>query len=91
MDKRNFAFDRMNFILLAVGMAVVIIGFLLMSGPGSTDTTYEPDIFSVRRIKIAPVVCLVGFVSIIYAIVRKPKDTDIIVSEEEKREETKVI
>ncbi len=90
MDKRNFAFDRMNFILLAVGMAVVIIGFLLMSGPGSTDTTYEPDIFSVRRIKIAPVVCLVGFVSIIYAIVRKPKDTDIIVSEEEKRE-TKVI
>jgi len=70
MDKRNFAFDRMNFILLAVGMAVVIIGFLLMSGPGSTDTTYEPDIFSVRRIKIAPVVCLVGFVSIIYAIVR---------------------
>ena len=91
MDKRNFAFDRMNFILLAVGMAVVIIGFLLMSGPGSTDTTYEPDIFSVRRIRIAPVVCLVGFVSIIYAIVRKPKDTDIIVSEEEKREETKVI
>lgn len=91
MDKRNFAFDRMNFILLAVGMAVVIIGFLLMSGPGSTDTTYEPDIFSVRRIKIAPVVCLVGFVSIIYAIVRKPNDTDIIVSEEEKREETKVI
>ena len=91
MDKRNFAFDRMNFILLAVGMAVVIIGFLLMSGPGSTDPTYEPDIFSVRRIKIAPVVCLVGFVSIIYAIVRKPKDTDIIVSEEEKREETKVI
>ena len=80
MDKRNFAFDRMNFILLAVGMAVVIIGFLLMSGPGSTDTTYEPDIFSVRRIKIAPVVCLVGFVSIIYAIVRKPKDTDTIVS-----------
>jgi len=91
MDKRNFAFDRMNFILLAVGMAVVIIGFLLISGPGSTDTTYEPDIFSVRRIKIAPVVCIVGFVSIIYAIVRKPKDTDIIVSEEEKREETKVI
>lgn len=34
MDKRNFAFDRMNFILLAVGMAVVIIGFLLMGGPG---------------------------------------------------------
>ncbi len=81
MDKRNFAFDRMNFILLAVGMAVVIIGFLLMGGPGSTDTTYEADIFSTRRVKVAPVVCLIGFVSMIYAIVRKPKD--IVVSDKE--------
>jgi hypothetical protein len=47
-----------------------------MSGSGSTDTTFNPDIFSVRRIKVAPVVCLVGFVSMIYAIIRKPKDKD---------------
>lgn len=71
----------MNFILLAVGMAVVIIGFLLMGGPGSTDTTYEADIFSTRRVKVAPVVCLIGFVSMIYAIVRKPKD--IVVADKE--------
>lgn len=76
MDKRNFAFDRMNFILLAVGMAVVIIGFILMSGSGSTDATYDPDIFSARRIKVAPVVCLLGFVSMIYAVMRKPKDVE---------------
>ena len=63
----------MNFILLAVGMIVVIIGFLLMTGPNSTETAFEPDIFSVRRIKVAPVVCLAGFVSMIYAVVRKPK------------------
>lgn len=74
MDRRNFAFDKVNFILLAVGMMIVIIGFLLMSGGGSTETTYNPDIFSVRRIKVAPVVCFVGFVSMIYAIVRRPKD-----------------
>lgn len=74
MDKRDFAFDKMNFILLAVGMVIVVIGFLLMTGPGSTDTVYEPDIFSVRRIKVAPVVCLFGFVSMIYAVVRKPKE-----------------
>ena len=73
MDKRNFAFDKTNFILLGVGMAVVIVGFLLMAGPASTDTAYEPDIFSVRRIKVAPVVCLLGFVSMIYAVIRKPK------------------
>ena len=74
MDKRNFAFDRVNYILLAVGMAVVIIGFILMSGAGSTEAAYNPDIFSARRIKVAPVVCLAGFVSMIYAVIRKPKN-----------------
>ena len=74
MDKRNFAFDKVNFMLLAIGVVVVIIGFLLMSGSGSTETTYNPDIFSVRRIKVAPVVCFLGFVSIIFAIIREPKD-----------------
>ena len=74
MDKRNFAFDKVNFILLAVGMVIVIVGFLLMSGPASTDAAYEPDIFSARRIKVAPLICLFGFVSMIYAVVRKPKD-----------------
>lgn len=74
MDKRNFAFDKVNFILLAVGMIVVVIGFLLMAGSASSDTMYNPDIFSARRIKVAPVVCLLGFVSMIYAVIRKPKD-----------------
>ncbi|MDY3848205.1 MAG: DUF3098 domain-containing protein [Prevotella sp.] len=74
MDKKNLAFDRMNYILLAVGMAVVVVGFILMSGGSSTEAEYNPDIFSVRRIKVAPVVCLVGFVSMIYAVIRKPKN-----------------
>ena len=73
MDKKNFAFDRMTYILLAIGMAIVILGFILMSGSGSTESSYDPDIFSARRIKLAPVVCLVGFVSMIYAVIRKPK------------------
>jgi membrane-bound ClpP family serine protease len=78
MDKRDFAFDKVNFILLAIGMAVVVIGFLLMSGSGSTETAYNPDIFSARRIKVAPVICLLGFVSMVYAVVRKPKDKEDI-------------
>lgn len=75
MDKKNLAFDRVNYILLVVGMVIVVIGFILMSGPGSTESAYNPDIFSARRIKVAPVVCLIGFVSMIYAVMRKPKDT----------------
>lgn len=54
-------------------MVIVIIGFLLMVGPNTTDTTFEPDIFSTRRTKVAPIVCLFGFVSMIYAIIHKPK------------------
>ena len=73
MDKSNFAFGRTNFILLAIGMAIVVIGFILMAGGGSTQDAYNPEIFSARRIKVAPLVCLFGFVSMIYAVVRKPK------------------
>ena len=72
-DKQKFAFDKTNFILLAIGMAVVSIGFILMTGPSSTETVFEPDIFSVRRIKVAPVVCFLGFIFMIYAVLRKPK------------------
>ena len=74
MDKKNLAFDKVNYILRAVGMAVVVLGFILMSGGSSDETAYNPDIFSVRRIKVAPVVCLLGFVSMIYAVIRKPKN-----------------
>lgn len=76
MDKKNFAFDKVNFILLAAGMLVVILGFVLMAGGVSTDEAYDPEIFSAMRIKVAPVMCFIGFVSMVYAIVRKPKDTD---------------
>lgn len=76
MDKNKFAFDKTNFILLAAGMVVVILGFILMTGPGTTETTFEPDIFSVRRIKVAPVVCFLGFIFMIYAILKKPKTNE---------------
>lgn len=72
MDKRNLAFGRTNFILLGVSMFIVILGFVLMAGPGSTEEAYNPDIFSFRRIRLAPVVCFLGFVSMIVAIVYNP-------------------
>jgi uncharacterized membrane protein YkgB len=75
-EKKKFAFDKTNFIMIAIGMAIVIIGFLLMIGPSSSETHYEPDIFSFRRIKVAPVICFIGYISIIFAILRKPKDSN---------------
>ncbi|MBR6286043.1 MAG: DUF3098 domain-containing protein [Bacteroidaceae bacterium] len=72
-DKKNFAFDKLNYILLAVGMLVVVIGLILMAGAGSTEKAFNPDIFSAQRIKVAPVVCFAGFIFVIYAVIRKPK------------------
>ena len=73
MDRQKFAFDKTNFILLIAGMAVVIIGFLLMSGAGSTETQFNPEIFSTRRIKVAPIVSFIGFIFMIYAVIRRPR------------------
>lgn len=74
--KKDFAFGRMNYILLAVGMAVVILGFILMSGTGSSESAFNPDIFSIRRIKLAPAICFAGFAFMIYGILHKPSDKE---------------
>lgn len=76
MDKRNFAFGKMNFILLAVGVLIVLLGFVLMGGASSDETTFAADIFSARRVKLAPAVCFFGFISIIFAIMYKPKEKE---------------
>jgi len=76
MDKKKLAFGKTNFILLAIGMIVVILVFILMAGPSTTETTFQPDIFSARRIKLAPVICFLGFIFMIYGVVRKPKSEE---------------
>ena len=76
MDKKNLAFTRVNYILLVIVMAIVVLGFILMSVAVSTETAYNPDIFSARRIKVAPLVCLIGFVSMIFAVMYKAKDQE---------------
>ncbi len=67
------AFSKKNYILLAIGMAIVILGLVLMSGNGSSEGFFNPDIFSARRIKIAPLVSLFGFIFIMFAIMYKPR------------------
>ncbi len=76
MEREKFAFDKINYILVAIGLIIIITGFILMTGPASNADFFEPDIFSVRRIKVAPVVCFTGFILMIYAILHKPKGED---------------
>lgn len=74
MEKQRFAFAKINYILLAVGIGIIILGFILMSGSSTTLTHFNEDIFSFRRIKLAPVVCFSGFIFCIYAILKKPAE-----------------
>ncbi|MCL1937852.1 MAG: DUF3098 domain-containing protein [Candidatus Azobacteroides sp.] len=75
MDKKQFAFGRENFILLAISLIIIIVGFLLVSGGKTTEETgFDPSIFNTRRLLIAPIVLVIGFGSVIYAILKKPKD-----------------
>jgi len=74
----GFALGKKNYIMLAVGFVVIIIGFVLLSGGGSSDPNIfnGKELFSVRRIIIAPVIILAGFIFEIYAIMKKPVEND---------------
>ncbi|HMT29493.1 MAG TPA: DUF3098 domain-containing protein [Bacteroidia bacterium] len=71
----DFAFGRINYILMLSGIGLILLGFFLMSGGGSNDpNVFNADIFSPMRITVAPILVLSGFVLEIYAIVKKSKD-----------------
>ncbi len=74
MSNRDFAFGKENFILIAGAVVLIIIGFMLMSGGGSGDESFNPEIFSTRRIVVAPLVTVLGFVGVIVGILRNSKD-----------------
>ena len=63
---------KLNLILMAVSFVLIIIGFALMTGDPSGEV-YNPDIFSVRRITVGPMIALFGFISMIFAILFHPK------------------
>ena len=71
----DFAFGRENYMLMIIGLVVMIIGFVLMSGGGSDDPLkFNPEIFSPRRITVAPIVIMLGFIIEIAAILKKTKE-----------------
>ncbi|MBR6979398.1 MAG: DUF3098 domain-containing protein [Prevotella sp.] len=77
VDKRNLAFGKTNFILLAISAIIVVIGFILMSGPGSSVEKYNPDIFGSMRVTVAPIICFLGFISMIVGVMYRKKDSEM--------------
>ncbi len=69
----KFNLPKINAILIAVSLVIVVIGFALMVGDPSGATEYNPDIFSFRRITVGPMIALLGFVTMIFAILYKPR------------------
>lgn len=74
-ENQEFIFSKINYKLVIIGMVVVILGFILMSG-GGTDDPNEFDgeaLFSFTRITLAPFMVIAGYVVILYGILKKPK------------------
>ena len=73
-QKTGFVLGKKNYIILAAGFALIIIGFVLLSGGKSEDpNVFNPEIFNFRRITLAPIVILIGFITEIFAIMWRPK------------------
>ncbi|MCF8372139.1 MAG: DUF3098 domain-containing protein [Bacteroidales bacterium] len=76
-NELGFAIGKENYMYLIIGFVIIIIGFLLMIGGGSDDpNVFSEEVFSWRRITLAPIVVLFGFVFEIWAIMKKPKNIE---------------
>ena len=74
-QKPGFALGKENYKLLIIGFVIIIVGFLLMiGGKAENPNEFNPEIFSFRRIRLAPIIVLFGFVFEIWAIMKKPRE-----------------
>jgi len=72
-SKAKFIFKKKNYKFMLIGLACIVVGFILMSGGGSDDpNVWNPDVFSWRRIRLAPTLVLIGFGFQVYAILLNP-------------------
>ena len=72
--EQGFLFEKVNYKILLIGIAVIAVGFILMSGGGSDNPeVFNKEVFSFRRIRLAPTMVLIGFGITIYSILKNPK------------------
>lgn len=76
VSKENlFPLGWSNYKLMLIGFGIIVFGFILMAGGGSNDpNVFNPDIFSFRRITLAPIIVLFGFAFVGYSIMKRPKE-----------------
>jgi len=76
--ENRFPFTRENYTIMIIGIAVIIIGYALMVGGRSPDPNqfYPDQVYSWRRITLAPIVIILGFIVEVYAIMKRPKQTE---------------
>ena len=74
MRKKQFVFGRRNYKFMFIGIAIIAVGFLLMSGGGRDDpNVFNEEIYNFRRIRLAPALVIIGFAVEVYAILTKPE------------------
>ena len=74
MKNNNFVFGKRNYRFMIIGIIFIALGFILMSGGGSDDPNiFNEEIYSFRRIRIAPLIVIIGFAIEIYAILTNPE------------------
>lgn len=74
MEKKKLLFGKRNYKFMLIGIFFVALGFILMSGGGSEDPNiFNEEIYSFRRIRLAPMLVILGFIIEVYAILTKPE------------------
>ncbi len=73
MSEQQRPFSKTNFLMMGVCLALIVIGFLLMSGGGSNGTDFNPEVFSTRRIVVGPLLAFLGFLLMAFSIIHMPK------------------
>lgn len=71
-NRQDFPLERKNFQIMALAAAMIVIGFLLMLGGSSTESEFNPDIFSTRRIVVGPTIAFIGFLLMGFAVIYLP-------------------
>ena len=76
MEQKDFAFGKMNYLIIGISVIIIIIGFVLMSGGGVPEdsVSFNPEIFSKRRIEFAPVITVIGFALTIVGILYNKRE-----------------